>query len=51
VVIEFTLTGYEWLMHDAELNGNKYVGLTVTSTSAQMVFNIGSVEYEEGATW
>jgi hypothetical protein len=51
VVIEFTLTGYEWLMHDAELNGNKYVGLTITSTSAQMVFNIGSVEYEEGATW
>ena len=49
IAINFTGSGYVYSVVDAECNAGKYLGVTITATTAQYTINRISVYYADGA--
>lgn len=51
IVINWTVAGYLLTKSDVDLNGGKYIGMTITSNSPGLIVNEALISYEEGASW
>jgi hypothetical protein len=49
-IVNWTASGYAFLMSNVE-NVGKYLGLTMTSTSAGYILNASMIDYKLGARW
>lgn len=49
--VNFTVTGYVLSASSAKSGGGKYMGMTVTSSSNQLNYNMFALEYKTGARW
>lgn len=49
--VNFTVTGYVLSVGVATSGGGKYMGMTVTSSSNSLNYNMFAIEYKSGARW